>query len=52
VIRPVQNPLPLPRARGDVESAARCRAVAWRGLAVLALVYLAGIGWLIRSLFA
>lgn len=44
-------PLHLPRAAGDVESAARCRAIVWRGLAVAAVAYVVGLGWLIWSLF-
>jgi hypothetical protein len=41
---------PFPRARGDAESAARLRATVWRALAVAALAYIAGIGWLIWHL--
>jgi hypothetical protein len=32
-------PLPLPRSRGDVESADKARTFAWRALAVYAVGY-------------
>lgn len=45
-------PLPLPRSRGDVESADRMRAITWRIIAVYVVLYLVGaaaIAWMALS---
>ena len=41
VTRRPPSPLPLPRARGDMESADKARTFAWRGVLVFVVIYLA-----------
>jgi hypothetical protein len=40
-------PLPLPRGRGDMESADRMRTITWRIIAGYAVLYIAGAAGII-----